>query len=237
MFLTEQQINHSVAEFYSLVESVVDENYDVDPSYEVSEEDLAIATVVMEYFIENYKHLSLTESYLASRSDDADSNEALLLALEELILDESIGSFIAGARHGIGNALNAAKEKFALHRFNRAKDKANSAADKERAQSRVARSAATNGGGVMDRVKSAFQSGKHKSMQATALKKRDKAGKAFVKYDDAVVKKSQGIKKSQDMANKIDNHVSNMKKRVSGFMQRAASGAAGVAGRVAGAVA
>src|ERR1035437_2283804 len=103
MKLTEAQVSNREELFYELVEFLVNETYEKDLDYVMTEEDEAVTLSAMEYFIENFKEPTLQEN-IACAMGGVDINEELYLEfIETIILDETIGGFIAGAVHGVGN--------------------------------------------------------------------------------------------------------------------------------------
>ena len=113
MYLTEAQKLQSEDLFIALVEAVSTEHYDMNEQYEMTEDDAYITSILMDYFVENYHHLTLKESAVQALTG-VDVNEALFDELIEFMLDESIGTFVAGAAHGIRNLLS----KGALNKSN-----------------------------------------------------------------------------------------------------------------------
>ena len=105
MKLTESQIASREELFYELIEFIVTEHYEFDPDYEITDEDAAITEGVMQYFVEQYKEPSLQENINEAVTGFNINEELYLDIIETILLDESIGSFIAGAVHGAGNFL------------------------------------------------------------------------------------------------------------------------------------
>ena len=59
----------------------------------------------MQYFVEQYKEPSLEENINEAMTGYDINEELYLEIIETILLDESIGGFLAGAVHGVGNYL------------------------------------------------------------------------------------------------------------------------------------
>lgn len=213
MQLTESQISTRQAVFYELVEFITNEEYELDEEYITTEEDIAITNEVMEYFVQGFKEPTLVES-IKSIISGKDINEELYLEIFDIILlDESIGSAIAGAVHGVGswnakrkatNATNAGKAADIVH---------NAAVSKS---STHAAGAAT--GGVFHKLKQTYLNTKVNN----AKSKLDTAALKSVRADREAKAKQE---KRSELATKIDTHISNAGHKVAHIAAGGALGA------------
>lgn len=108
-----QQINEQSEQKYDIIFGIlndfVNENFHIDENYEMTEEDAYITSIIVDYFQENFKFPTLEESVVESVTG-VNINHNLYYDLADVLMDESIGTFVAGAAHGISNYL--AKRKF-----------------------------------------------------------------------------------------------------------------------------
>ena len=236
MYLTEAQKTQSEDLFIALVESISNDHYDMDESYEMTEEDAYMTSILMDYFVENYKHLTLKESAYQALTG-VDINEDLFNEVIELMLDESIGTFVAGAAHGIRNLLS----KGALNKSN---TKLNSARKSAERAGNVALQAKdnyvkinSNRTSPVGRIKASFSKAKMdktKEKSDTALAQRKSA------FDDKISTlntHNANVANTAGLANKIDTGITNVKNKISGAINTGAHKLGSVAGRVAGAIA
>ena len=233
MMLTEEQVQYREDLFLDLIEQVAEEAYDMTESYEMTEEDAYITSIIMEYFIDNYKQPTLKEAaYMALT--DTDINQELYDELVEIMLDESIGSFVAGAVHGLGT-------RSATKKLNKATSA--SASSSAALQKRVKKTKAANkslakhkGTGIFGSLKATYLKGRASSTQG----KEDMAAA----HHDANVDHQIGMKKAQDaakarqsgLANKIDTGISNAKTKIKSGASKFAHAVARGAGKIAGAL-
>lgn len=83
------------------IKDIITENYDfTNEENEFSEEAEIALDIILDYFIENYDSTLL-------ESNDINKNDELFLEIHDILLDESIGSAIAGLVHGTGGERRA----------------------------------------------------------------------------------------------------------------------------------
>ena len=238
MYLTEEQKLHSEDLFMSLVEAVADEYYDMNEEYEMTDEDAYITSIFMEHFVENYKHLTLKESAYQALTG-VDANEALYEEMITMMLDESLGSFVAGAAHGYKNYI--AKRKNI-----KAGKAATSAGAKQQSIGRKKSSAARKFTGKeysakSTKVKASGLKGTYQQSKLDTLISKHHSAQELTKH----LQKHQRDTKSaldthhqhtKDLASKIDSHISALKDKVKSTVTSGAHKLASVAGRVAGSI-
>lgn len=87
-----------------LIGDFITENYDfTNESIEISDNAEIILDVILEHFVENYDPF-LVES---NKFDGFNKNDELVLEIYNVLLDESIGTFIANIVHGAGGERRA----------------------------------------------------------------------------------------------------------------------------------
>lgn len=233
MMLTEEQVNHREDLFLDLIEQVADEAYDMNESYEMTEEDAYITSIIMEYFIENYKQPTLKESAFMSLTG-TDINEELYVEVIDMLLDESVGTFVAGAVHGLRTVMAHIKSKQASK---------SSAGTRAAYKARVGKTAIANK--ALARHKSTSPIGKLKAtyLKSKAAETQGKEDKAASRNDAAVdrelkMKQAHTAAKAKktSLANKIDTGITNAKNKVKSGASRFAHAIARGAGKVAGAL-
>lgn len=217
MLLTEQQITDRELAFFDLLETVISQKYDIPEDYEMTEADAYITSIVLEYFIENYKELSINEETLVGQYN-IDINQPLYDEIVEMMLDEGVGKFIAGAYHAAKGVVDKAKYNFAKGYASALKQKQSSAKKSLDTAKKASTKAASMGG-----AKGAFMQGLTKSRAEKAMKKFEKAQKAHgsaAATRDMLknpLKKSNAAKEQDKakLASKIDTGISNIKKKAS----------------------
>jgi hypothetical protein len=175
----------------------------------------------MQYFIESYKEPTLQES-INMVATGKDINEDLYLEIiEAIILDESIGSFIAGAVHGTGTFIAKHKAANALKNVQKASKQSMQAGS---ARKTINKSTNT---GFIHNLKKSFINAK-----ADAAKEKQSTSTKTSHFKHAVAK-GQEIKQN-DLANKIDTHITNAKNKIKAAGTNVANRVASAAGRLAG---
>ena len=238
MYLTEAQKTQSEDLFMSLVEAVADEYYDMNEEYEMTDEDAYITSIFMEHFVENYKHLTLKESAYQALTG-VDANEALYEEMITMMLDESLGSFVAGAAHGYKNYI--AKRKNI-----KAGKAATSAGAKQQSIGRKKSSAAKKFTGKeysakSTKVKASGLKGTYQQSKLDTLISKHHSAQELTKH---LQKHQRGTKTAldthhqhtKDLASKIDSHISALKDKIKTKVTSGAHKLASVAGRVAGSI-
>lgn len=221
MKLTEAQTLNREELFYDIVQFLVNETYELDVDYIMSEEDEAVTLCMMEYFVDNFKEASLQEN-IESIMTGVDINEGLYLELiEVIVLDETIGGFVAGAVHGIGNMLIKRKaEKETSKSKNLTKNMYKANAD-------VKAHKASGNSGVLHNIKGAFLAAK-----AAKTKERESAQNAVARSANSELRNKN--KARTGLANKIDNGIQAARNKVKSVAIGTAGKLATVAGRLAG---
>lgn len=163
----------------------------INESYQDFDEALAIYEAVEEFFVENYRHLTIEEEVVAVVRG-IDVNEELVDVIVELMLDESIGSAIATVVHGIGQ-----------YRAQKKADKAGAEAERKTS---IAGKAAARAGGAALKAKKAEKSqnslvGRFKAAHAQG--RADKARNVAKKtYAQGAAARSRAAQSSQTLAAK-----------------------------------
>jgi len=219
--------------FYDLMQDVA-KDYVVTESIDDSDYSAAIYEAIEEFFVENYKHLTLEEQSYSVLSGQ-NVNEELFDVLAEITLDESIGSAIATAVHGIGQKLSQRRAERDTATAAAKTSMATKLASKSGlAAQRANRAEKSAGNSVVGSLKSSFQ-------RARAEKSQERAKKAYA-VGSAARQKSQMStqslaakqQKRADLATKIDTKISNAKKAVHSGLKKAAGFAGRIAGRLVG---
>lgn len=241
--ITEEQIEDRRELFFKILDDFIEENYDVSEDYVMTEEEAYITSIILEYFEENYRFPTLQEAAYESMTG-YDINTPLYEELYDVLLDESIGSFVAGARYGIKDFL-----------AKKAKDRASTQAKSAKATSqkmtgkadKAAASAAksANGKGILGKAKASYAANKSAAIS-------DRAAKAKAVYKAAETNRKSKQATSQNvsgrrgaLAQRVDQGVENLKNKAkSGIeaakskakdaIEKGASKVGGFLGRVAG---
>jgi len=232
MYLTEEQIHQREELFLALIEDITAEHYDVTEDHIASEEELYVTSIIMEYFVEEYKKLSINESALFS-TYGIDPNIDLYFELEEILLDESIGSMVAGAVHGMGGLVAKVGKKMAQSKAATAKAKASAAKAKATAAAKTASQTAKNKSGLIGSIKAGFHKAKAEKLAGQAEKAKLAASKAATDRDAAANKSKAVQTRRARLASKIDTGLSNIKNKVSSAVRSGAERMGAVAGRLA----
>lgn len=230
--LTEQQIAAREDAFFNLIDHLVTENYEVADDYEASEEDLYIASLLMEYFIENYKSITIDES-LDYVFNDIDPNSELYLEIEDAILDEAIGKYVAGAVHGLRTMAAKVGKKFAQRKASKAKMAASMAKQKATAASKAAKETEKTAKGITGTVKTSFAKARAEKLTQKASAASLKASQAATEREAAASRAKSAQAKQRGLATRIDTGISNIKKRVTGAIKAGAARVGAAAGRLA----
>lgn len=231
--------------FFQILDDFISENYEVDEDYVMTEEDAYITSILLDYFEENYKFPTLEESTLEAITG-YDTNTKLYEELAYILMDESVGTFVAGAAHGIRNFLSARAAKKATAQKDKAKEAfgkyTTNPNTKKKPQLKVdvaqkQHDATDYGKGVVGTVKKAFNQGKIDKTREKAEKARSVMQAAETKRKSAVAKNQNNRAKTGALANRIDTGISNVQNRVKQAISTGASRVGGFLGRAAGAFA
>jgi hypothetical protein len=218
---------------FSLLEDYIDENYNVPENYEMTNEEAYILSIIIEYFEENYKTPTLEESLLEDITG-YDINSELYEEILDILMDESVGTFVAGAAHGIRNYLSKRNMDSATKKQQVAKMKKGVAINTAKNANKAAKEAGKNADGFLGNVKSHY-------LKGIATAKDTKAGNAMAKYSQAekqrksaAGKHQYNTKQSKDLANRIDTGISNVKNRVKTALNTGAAKVSGIMGKAIG---
>lgn len=217
--------------FYEIMEECVSDGLLVESTVQDFDSSFAIYEVLEEIFIENYKPVTIEESVMAIFTQTKDPNEALIEAITEALLDESIGSAVATAVHGLGHriaAYKAGKAQAAEKMRTAAQNKAVSAAGA--AASRAKSVEKKSSGGIKGAFKTAVAQGRAEKAKGVAKKAYAAGMAARQKAKEAEETLSAKEKKRTELASKIDTRVGAAKQAV----QSGAKKVAGAVGRFIG---
>ncbi|MCK9369173.1 hypothetical protein M0R04_04465 [Candidatus Dojkabacteria bacterium] len=231
MQLTEQQIADRDELFFTIINEFVEDNYEIDDDYVMTEEDAYITSIVMDYFEENFKYPTLMESVLEDITG-YDINEDLYKELTEILLDESIGTFVAGAAHGIRNAVSAYKSSSASK--NKLKTVTKDIVAQKRLKDFKGTPKPSVTPGAVGAGKAEFIAQKGAAIQKRAEKARATRVSAETKRKSLVGKHQSNKAKTGQLADKIDTGIKNVKNRVKSAITTGAQRIGGFMGRVAG---
>lgn len=228
--LTEEQIQERTELILTILDDFITETYDVDEDYVMTEEDAYITSIIVDYFEENFKFPTLKESALEAITG-YDLNTPLYEEIYDVLLDESIGTFIAGAAHGIRNALSA------YRKYSATKNKVKTVETENKAQKRL-KDFKTNTpkpkDGILKNPTSEFQKQKGIAIQKRADKARAAKVSAETKRKSAVGKHSANVDKTKQLASRIDTGVQNIKNKTKQAISTGAMRIGGILGKVAG---
>ena len=237
--LTEEQIQDRNEVFFTILDDFITEHYNVHEDYEMTEEDAYITSILWEYFCENFRWPTLKESAIEAMTHK-DINHDLYEELAEILLDESVGKFVAGAAYGIRNWLSGRKASRATAQ----KQKAAAGFEKYRASPRSNKTIAdvmqkkhdaTNyGGGISGAVKKGYQQSKITAIQNKASAAKNVMRAAETKRKSAVAKHQVNVARSTALSNKIDTGIQNIKNKVKSSVMSGASKIGSVFGSAAG---
>lgn len=234
--LSEQLMNERDELFFTILDQFIDENFEVDQDYVMTEEDAYVVSILYDYFTENFYYPTAEESLLEDVSS-YDLNTKLYDELAEVLLDESIGTFVAGARHGIQSFLAKRAETKAQTAADRAKQAskgASSAATAAAKQHKASEKSGVYGSGITGAFKKGMASGKVEKLQTRAKAAKSSFEKAQARNVDAKNKAYDVNKKREGLANKIDTGISNIKNRVKSAITTGAQRVGGILGKAMG---
>jgi predicted nucleic-acid-binding protein len=232
MILTEQEISQREEDLLGLIEAIAEDMEPLAEDYEMTEEDAYIASIVMEHFVEHYKQPSLREATVMSLMG-FDINDELYEEVIDMLLDESIGTFVAGAAHGIRNAISKFSASRAASSAKKAKMQKAAITTKYKTASKALKKSPTSDT-VMGGARSGFQQSKVAGMGDRAQKASDKAAQTLSKQRSTQGKYQANVQKSTNLANKIDTGVTNVKNKVTGAVKSGARKFGSALGKIAG---
>lgn len=242
-----QQVNEELQQerqeiFLHILDDFINENYEVDEDYQMTEEDAYITSILLDYFEENYKFPTIEESTLEAITG-YDTNTKLYEELQYALMDESIGTFVAGAAHGVRNAISAIQRNRAISAKHVAKAEhdrqlTNPGTKKKpiyKADVAQKQHDKTNfDSGIVGNLKKGFSQGKIDKAREKATKAKQVMDAAETKRKSLQAKHSNNVAKTGALANKIDTGISNVKNRVKQAISTGASRVGGILGRAVG---
>lgn len=217
--------------FYEIMEECVSDGLLVESTIQDFDTSFAIYEVLEEIFIENYKPATLEESVMAIFTQTKDPNEDLVEAISQALLDESIGSAVATAVHGLGHriaAYRAGKAQAASEKRTDIQKKAVSAAGA--AATRAKAIEKKSPGGIKGAFKTAVAQGRAEKAKGVAKKAYAAGVQARNKAEKTAETLSAKDEKRKNLAAKIDTKVGAAKQAV----QSGAKKVAGAVGRFIG---
>jgi predicted nucleic-acid-binding protein len=231
MQLTEEQIQEREALILTILDEFIEENFDVDPEYVMTEEDAYVTSIIIEHFENNFKFPTLSEEHLEEITG-YDINTELYEELAEALLDETVGSFVAGAAHGIRNALSAYKKSSA----DRSKTKSVKADEVARKRLKDFKAGAPKptGTGAIGAARSEFQAAKMSAIQKRADRARATRIAAETKRKSAAGKHQYNKDNTKQLGNRIDAGIQNIKNKAKQAISTGAARIGGILGKVAG---
>mgnify|MGYP003704853123 FL=1 len=193
----------------AFIDEFVQEHYpSINEDYEMTEQDYAAFECMVQHFVENYKLPNIFET-VTEMGTGIDKNQNLFDELYETLLDESVGTFVAGAVHGIRNYLSGKKVQNTQKKADDAK--------KKYIANKIA--ATSGGGGFLDSAKRGYAKARQKSLGANygrkvAVANAAKAAHAANKQSTSALA-GKITKKISDVGNRIGSTVGNAVSRVS----------------------
>jgi hypothetical protein len=236
MHLSEELINSKEEIFLNFLDTIIEEIYDMNEEYEMTDDDAYIASIIMDYFVDNYKMPSVNEAVYESVTG-RDINEELYDEIIDIILDESVGSFVAGAAHGIRNFISKVRYKRSQNVAKNAAKAASATNQKTQQATKAAKMSAKTDSGITGALKGGFHAAKVAKLQDRAKKARSVAGRAATEREYRKSINKSNVASSKRLANKIDTGINNVKQKVKNTVQQGASKFGSAIGRVAGAFA
>lgn len=244
-----QQVNEELQQerqeiFLHILNDFINENYEIDEDYQMTEEDAYITSILLDYFEENFKFPTIEESTLEAITG-YDTNTKLYEELQYALMDESIGTFVAGAAHGVRNAISAIQRNRAIAAKNVAKDEHNRHITNPGTKKKPVYKAdvaqkqhdkTTFDSGVVGNVKKAFSQGKIDKARERATKAKQVMDAAEKRRSSLQTKHTNNMARTGALAKKIDTGVSNVKNRVKQAISTGASRVGGILGRAVGAI-
>ncbi len=231
MYLTEQQIQDRTELFFELIADLTEELYEVSEDHEPTEEELYITSILMDHFIEEMKVPSLNEAVKWAVTGN-DPNQELYDELIDALLDESVGSMVAGAVHGVQGAVAKVGKALAQRKAASLKQKASVAKQKAGMAAKAAKQT-SKAPGIVGALKSGFAKAKAAKLAQKADVAGSKAGIAATNRNAAVNKVKAIQTRKSRLASKIDTGIQNIKSRVKSAVTSGAAKVGAAAGRLA----
>lgn len=200
--LTEEQVLDRDELFFTILNDFIEENYDVDEDYIMEDEDLTMTAILYEHFEENFKIPTLEESALEDITG-YDINEELYIDIYTALLDESVGSKIAGVRYGVQNFMANREASRAKKLYNKASASSKPLVAKYKAKYGTSNAPAV--GFVQNYRKNKLDVYKNKTAQRLKLKKASDQNLKNI------------VKKRTELEANIGKKIQNTKNKVGGF--------------------
>ena len=231
MQLTEEQIQDREQFFIEMLDFIAENYIESEEEVELTEEDEYLLSILMDYFVENYKIPSLKESAMVTLTDE-DINDALFEEiLETILFDESFGSAVATAVYGLRSKLAAHRSAKATAKEKKARQVGAKASQATKAAQKAADAAPKTG------LMGAFKTGYH---SARVSKLANKAAKKHTKYVDsrrasaAAATQARKMERNRGkLADRIDTGISNIKNKAKNIVKAGASKVGSAVGRFA----
>ena len=191
--LTEEEVLERDEIFFNILEQFIDDTYDVSDDYMMDDDNEAMVEAVKEYFDSTFRFPTLRESALESYAG-YDINNDLYEELSELMLDESIGGVIAGARFGVKQALAGYRKNRASSQWNAAKQKHDKLEMKSKSN-------------MNQNNQSSFQRAKAARIQSRVNSAKTSRDAALTKKKSTAAAQQNTMGRRNSMANKIDTGI------------------------------
>lgn len=223
--LTEEQLLERDETFLAILEDFIEENYEVDKDYVMTEEDLAVIMSLKEYFDESFKVPTLEESCLEVITS-YDINTKFYEEFNGIMLDESIGKAVAGAIYHIKPLVSRIKADAARKAFQKSAQEHERLKDVQTKQTSQAPQSTFQKAKAERIAKRVSQAGEARAKalktQKSAIAKqgniegrKEMMGKNI---DTAIQKKKEGIiKRAGELRDKAKQAIKTGKEKVSGF--------------------
>lgn len=234
---TQVEITENDKLFLNMMENFVDYQYEIDEDYQVTEDDQYIFSIIYEHFLENFKEPG-SDDIILEDITGYDVNEKLWEEIHQVLLDESIGKYVAGAIHGMKHvALQGGKAyaKFALDRA-RAKERAKTGKSRNynKQVKNIAKAGTEKISSPMKDAQAAYRAQKQNVLAQKADKAVTKRKAMGVASQRASGKLTYHKQKTSDLATKIDKGISDLKQRTKQRINTGVQRVAGILGRAAG---
>lgn len=223
--------------FLDMMQNFVDYQYEVDEDYEPTDEDNYIFSIIYEYFLENFQEPT-SDDLILEEISGYDVNEKLYEEIFQVLMDESVGKFVAGAVHGAKNLALKGGKAYAKFALNRARDKEKANVSKSKAYNRDVKKIEKAGTEKISSPMADAQKAYRQQKQNVLAKKAEKAvmkrkaqGVASQRASGKLVAHQQ---KTSDLAKRIDKGISDFKQKTKNKINAGVQKVAGIMGRAAG---
>lgn len=199
--LTEEELIESDLTFLAILESFIDDNYEVDEDYEMTEENLSMVLSLKEYFNESFKVPSASDMILEDITS-YDTNSSFYYELNSIMMDESIGKAVAGAMYHIKPLVSKLKADAARRAFQKA--------SQEHERMKTVQTQKTS----QAPDKSAFQRAKEARIGKRVAAAGEARAKALSTQRAAIAKQGNIEGRKTAMGNKIDTAIQQKKENI-----------------------